>query len=82
MTDEEDPSPKGWRDELRRIRSEIGGVSFFLFLALIVTCQSCDNLDDIDQDLEKVHDALQQTNTEIRETRRVLERVLEQQRAR
>ncbi|MDP3771358.1 MAG: hypothetical protein Q8R16_03590 [bacterium] len=60
---------------LNRIRSELDSISFFLLIAAISTCGMCNNLDDIDNELE-------QTNVELRETRKVLERVLEQQRAR
>ena len=75
MAEEQQPEVRGLRGELRRIRSEIGQASFFLFFALIVTCSMCDNLDDIQGELKR-------TNGELRKTREAIERLVEQRQAR
>lgn len=73
---EENERPTTLREELRRIRSELDSISWVLLLFVgFSMCGTCANLDSIEGELGR-------TNHELRETRQVLERLLEQQRAR
>mgnify|MGYP001581271788 CR=1 FL=1 len=78
--EEDERPPRGARADLRRIWKELDSISFFLLIAAISTCSMCSDLSDIEDELEGVNAALKDTNTELRETRKVFERVLEQQR--
>jgi hypothetical protein len=83
MADEDDEKRLGRAFRtLQGIRSEISGVGFFLFLALISMCGMCANIDSVQQELDETNGVLKHTNRELGEIRRTLERFLEQQRAR
>lgn len=78
----EEEEPTGLRADLRHIWKELDSLGFFLLIAAMSTCGACANLDSIEGKLGTMNEVLRQTNTELRETRQAIERLIEHQRAR